>query len=149
MQAKQYLAKGKLFTSWGGLVGCMSGTRRHRPGSSSSDLLRRTTARSLMSPRSPSPAGFGILRGILPLFEKAPLINKILRPKPLGLAEHKPPWWKDAVVYQVFVPSFKDTNSDGYGDLRGVIEKLEYLVELGINIIWLSPIFDSPMYDMG
>lgn len=102
-----------------------------------------------MSLRLPSDAGARILRSILPLFQKAPLINKALRPKPIGLSEHKPPWWKDAVVYQIFVPSFKDTNGDGYGDLRGVIEKLEYLVALGINIIWLSPIFDSPMYDMG
>jgi glycosidase len=41
------------------------------------------------------------------------------------------------------------TNGDGYGDLRGILEKLEYMVDSGINIIWLSPIFNSPMYDMG
>ncbi|KAK4442113.1 alpha-amylase [Podospora aff. communis PSN243] len=58
-------------------------------------------------------------------------------------------WWQDAVVYQIFVASFKDTNGDGYGDLGGVIEKLDYLVDLGVNIIWLSPIFESPMYDLG
>ena len=58
-------------------------------------------------------------------------------------------WWKVAVIYQIFVASFKDTNNDGYGDLRGVIGKLEYLVALGVDVIWLSPIFESPMYDMG
>ncbi|KAK3939398.1 alpha-amylase [Diplogelasinospora grovesii] len=59
------------------------------------------------------------------------------------------PWWTDAVIYQIFVPSFKDTNADGYGDLNGITEKLNYLVQLGVDVIWLSPIFDSPMYDMG
>jgi 1,4-alpha-glucan branching enzyme len=102
-----------------------------------------------MSLRFPSDAGARIFRSILPLFQKAPLIKQTLRPKTIGLSEHKPHWWKNAVVYQIYVPSFKDTNGDGYGDLRGVTEKLEYLMELGINIIWLSPIFDSPMYDMG
>jgi oligo-1,6-glucosidase len=102
-----------------------------------------------MSLRLPNNAAARIMRSILPLFHKTRLTNETLRLKTIGLSEHKPSWWKDAVVYQIFVPSFKDTNSDGYGDLRGVIEKLEYLVDLGINIIWLSPIFDSPMYDMG
>lgn len=102
-----------------------------------------------MSLRLPSDAGVRILRSLPALFQKAPLLDKSLRPKPAGLAELRPLWWKDAVVYQTFVPSFYDTNGDGYGDLRGVIDKLEYLVDLGINIIWLSPIFDSPMYDMG
>lgn len=59
------------------------------------------------------------------------------------------PWWKEAVIYQIFVPSYKDTNGNGYGDLRGLVGKLDYLVDLGIDIVWLSPIFDSPMYDMG
>lgn len=59
------------------------------------------------------------------------------------------PWWKEAVLYQIFVPSYKDTNGNGYGDLRGLVGKLDYLVDLGIDIVWLSPIFDSPMYDMG
>jgi hypothetical protein len=104
---------------------------------------------SKMSLRFPSDAGARIFRSILPLFQKAPLIKQTLRSKTTGFSEHKPQWWKDAVVYQIYVPSFKDTNGDGYGDLRGVIEKLECLMELGINIIWLSPIFDSPMYDMG
>ena len=48
-------------------------------------------------------------------------------------------WWKNSVVYQIYPRSFKDSNGDGFGDLRGVIEKLDYLKELGIDVIWLSP----------
>lgn len=58
-------------------------------------------------------------------------------------------WWKEAVVYQIYPRSFKDSNGDGIGDLRGVIEKLDYLKELGINIIWLCPIYKSPNDDNG
>lgn len=58
-------------------------------------------------------------------------------------------WWQKAVVYQVLVPSFKDTNHDGHGDLLGIAENLDYIAELGANIVWLSPIFESPMTDMG
>ena len=58
-------------------------------------------------------------------------------------------WWKNAVVYQIYPRSFKDSNGDGFGDLPGVIEKLDYLKELGIDVIWLSPVFDSPQDDNG
>lgn len=58
-------------------------------------------------------------------------------------------WWKEAVFYQIYPRSFYDTNGDGIGDLRGIIEKLDYLQELGINALWLSPIYDSPMDDNG
>lgn len=61
----------------------------------------------------------------------------------------KTDWWKNAVVYQIYPRSFKDSNGDGFGDLRGVIEKLDYLRELGIDVIWLSPVFDSPQDDNG
>ena len=50
-------------------------------------------------------------------------------------------WYKDRVVYQVYPKSFKDTDGDGIGDLRGVIEKIDYIKELGVNTIWLNPIF--------
>ena len=59
------------------------------------------------------------------------------------------PWWKSAVVYQVYPRSFKDGNGDGVGDLRGIIEKLDYIQSLGVTAIWLSPIFDSPNDDNG
>ena len=58
-------------------------------------------------------------------------------------------WWKEAVAYQVYVRSFKDSNGDGIGDLQGLIEKLDYLKELGIDIIYLNPINKSPNYDNG
>ncbi|KAH7024885.1 alpha-amylase [Microdochium trichocladiopsis] len=58
-------------------------------------------------------------------------------------------WWKDGVIYQVYIPSFKDSNGDGYGDLKGLEEKLDYLAGLGVSILWLSPVFESPMHDMG
>ena len=58
-------------------------------------------------------------------------------------------WWKEAVVYQVYWRSFYDTNGDGYGDLQGVIEKLDYIKELGIDVIWLNPFYESPDADNG
>ena len=54
-------------------------------------------------------------------------------------------WWHDKVAYQIYPKSFLDTNGDGIGDLRGIISKLDYLKELGIDIIWLSPIYKSPL----
>lgn len=62
---------------------------------------------------------------------------------------NKKDWWKNSVVYQIYPRSFKDSNGDGFGDLQGVIEKLDYLKELGIDVIWLSPVFDSPQDDNG
>lgn len=58
-------------------------------------------------------------------------------------------WWKEAVVYQIYPRSFKDSNGDGIGDLRGIIEKLDYLKELGIDVIWLNPCYASPNDDNG
>lgn len=58
-------------------------------------------------------------------------------------------WWETAVFYQIYPRSFKDSNGDGIGDLNGIIEKLPYLKEIGVNATWLSPIFKSPMYDFG
>ena len=58
-------------------------------------------------------------------------------------------WWHDKVAYQIYPKSFYDTNGDGIGDLKGIINKLDYLKELGIDIIWLSPIYCSPMVDQG
>lgn len=58
-------------------------------------------------------------------------------------------WWKEAVVYQVYWRSFYDTNGDGYGDLQGVIEKLDYIADLGVDVIWLNPCYESPDIDNG
>lgn len=59
------------------------------------------------------------------------------------------PYWKDATFYQVYPASFKDSNGDGWGDLPGLISEIDYLHELGVDVIWVSPIFESPQKDMG
>jgi glycosidase len=61
----------------------------------------------------------------------------------------RPPWWQTATIYQVYPRSFQDSDGDGVGDLRGLASRLSYLAELGIDAIWLSPIFRSPMKDFG
>ncbi|KAK3494334.1 alpha-glucosidase [Neurospora hispaniola] len=58
-------------------------------------------------------------------------------------------WWKDGVVYQIYPASFKDSNGDGLGDIPGIISKLDYIQNLGVDIIWVSPMFESPQIDMG
>ena len=58
-------------------------------------------------------------------------------------------WWKKSVVYQIYPRSFMDSNGDGFGDLQGIIRKLDYLENLGIDVIWLSPVYDSPQQDNG
>ena len=59
------------------------------------------------------------------------------------------PWWQTAVLYQIYPRSFQDSNADGVGDLPGIISRMPYLVELGVDALWLSPIFPSPMADFG
>ena len=63
--------------------------------------------------------------------------------------KHEKDWYKDLVIYQIYPRSFKDGNHDGIGDLKGMIEKLDYLQELGINAVWMSPVFASPNVDNG
>ena len=58
-------------------------------------------------------------------------------------------WWKEKVVYQLYPRSFKDKNGDGIGDIKGIIEKLDYIKSLGVDVVWLNPIFESPNEDMG
>ena len=58
-------------------------------------------------------------------------------------------WWKEKVVYQLYPRSFKDANGDGIGDLKGIIEKLDYIQNLGIDVVWLNPVYESPNDDMG
>lgn len=59
------------------------------------------------------------------------------------------PWWKSAVIYQIYPISFFDSNGDGIGDLQGIRSKLDYLKDLGVDVIWLCPIYKSPLADMG
>lgn len=58
-------------------------------------------------------------------------------------------WYKEGVVYQIYPRSFYDSNHDGIGDILGIIEKIPYLKELGVNIVWISPVYQSPMEDNG
>ena len=58
-------------------------------------------------------------------------------------------WWHDKVAYQIYPKSFYDSNGDGIGDLPGIISKLDYLQDLGVDIIWLSPCYSSPLADQG
>lgn len=58
-------------------------------------------------------------------------------------------WWRGSVTYQIYPRSFQDSDGDGVGDLRGIIERLDHVAWLGADAIWLSPIFPSPMEDMG
>ena len=58
-------------------------------------------------------------------------------------------WWRKATVYQIYPKSFNDTTGNGIGDIKGIIEKLAYLNELGVDVIWLTPIYKSPQKDNG
>ena len=58
-------------------------------------------------------------------------------------------WWQSSVVYQIYPRSFYDSNNDGIGDIQGIISKLDYLSYLGIDVIWLSPVYSSPNADNG
>lgn len=76
--------------------------------------------------------------------------NKIrLMPFQTMIIKLKKPWWKDSVVYQIYPRSFQDSNGDGIGDLQGIISRLDYLSNLGIDAVWLSPICQSPQDDNG
>lgn len=66
---------------------------------------------------------------------------------PIDMAEKE--WWKKSIVYQIYPRSFMDKNGDGIGDIQGIISKLDYFKELGVNVIWLSPVYKSPMDDGG
>lgn len=63
--------------------------------------------------------------------------------------EPQPAWWQSGIVYQIYPRSFQDTNGDGIGDLAGIVERLDYLVWLGVDAVWLSPVYPSPMADFG
>ena len=65
------------------------------------------------------------------------------------MAEEKKAWWKEAVIYQIYPRSFADSNGDGIGDLNGITAHLDYLETLGIDVIWLSPVYKSPNDDNG
>ena len=57
-------------------------------------------------------------------------------------------WWKEAIVYQIYPRSFKDTNGDGIGDLQGIVKSLDYVKSLGVTAVWLNPIYSSPIDEL-
>src|SRR5260370_14769547 len=59
------------------------------------------------------------------------------------------PWWKHAVIYEIYPRSFQDSNGDGVGDINGITSRLDYLRDLGIDAIWISPMYPSPLVDFG
>lgn len=67
----------------------------------------------------------------------------------MSIGQHLKKWWKSSVVYQIYPASFKDSNGDGVGDIQGIISKLDYIANLGVNVVWVCPHYDSPQVDMG
>ncbi len=101
--------------------------------------IKLTTIEKLAG-KNLDPGFFGALIDLVNLENEIPYVSK----EPVTEA-----WWKEAVIYQIYPRSFYDTNGDGIGDLRGIIEKLDYLQKLGVTAIWMSPIYDSPNDDNG
>lgn len=75
--------------------------------------------------------------------------KNIIKPEAKKEVSSNPNWWKEGVLYQLYPQSFKDTDGDGFGDFKGVIEKLDYLESLGITMVWMNPFFESPLVDNG
>lgn len=91
---------------------------------------------------------FRIAHGIYFLFRELPFsVHEFFYSRPFKYKT--PAWLSNAVFYQIYPQSFKDSNGDGIGDIQGIIEKLDYLADLGIDCIWLNPVFDSPFMDAG
>ena len=76
-------------------------------------------------------------------------MQELNRLSPLENAQTRHPWWRGATVYQIYPRSFADSNGDGIGDLNGITSKLEYVASLGVDAVWISPFFKSPMKDFG
>src|SRR5437868_4251432 len=79
------------------------------------------------------------------------VLGSILYPQSLAQAsqENVDPWWKHAVIYEIYPRSFQDSNGDGLGDLNGITQRLDYLKDLGVDAIWIAPIYPSPQVDFG
>ena len=75
--------------------------------------------------------------------------NGMVGSAPVNGSPNGPLWWKEGVIYQVYPASFKDSNGDGMGDIPGIISKLDHLKSLGVDIVWVSPMYESPQVDMG
>lgn len=89
-------------------------------------------------------AAIALMAGATPAQMAAPTM-----PKPVTTAAIAEPWWKHAVIYEIYPRSFQDSNGDGVGDLRGITSRLDYLQSLGLDAIWITPFFPSPNADFG
>src|SRR5436305_12837827 len=78
-----------------------------------------------------------------------PALDADPAPESDAAREFRSPWWRDGVVYQIYVRSFADASGDGVGDLEGVRQHLPYLASLGVDALWLTPFYVSPMADHG
>src|SRR5271169_4066359 len=72
-----------------------------------------------------------------------------MKTAPHATNEPPSPWWRSGAIYQIYPRSFQDSDGDGIGDLEGIIGRLGYLADLGVDAVWISPIFPSPMADFG
>ena len=77
------------------------------------------------------------------------LWGRIVHPKTIAMTTNQLPWWQTGIIYQIYPRSYQDSNGDGIGDLKGILHRLDHLQWLGIDAIWLSPVFPSPMADFG
>ena len=72
-----------------------------------------------------------------------------IQPTASSVAATNDPWWEHAVIYEIYPRSFQDSNGDGIGDINGITERLDYLQQLGIDAIWITPMYPSPQVDFG
>jgi alpha-glucosidase len=83
------------------------------------------------------------------VYKSTTFTGRTMTASPSQLTDQTQPWWREAIIYQVYPRSFMDTNGDGVGDLPGITDKLDYIASLGVDIVWISPFFTSPMKDFG
>ncbi len=130
---------------------------RHPIGRDIIDMLLRSTGTPAAVVKNPLSAALRLSALDKLVGQKLPgvaaAIVKLLNDHDEAMPESPPSisrkWWKEAVVYQIYPRSFQDSNGDGIGDLAGIRQRIPYLKELGVDIVWLSPIYDSPNDDMG
>src|SRR5437899_1653310 len=86
------------------------------------------------------------------LYQRSLIMQLVLSPRNLSGAiveMQELTWWQKGIIYEIYPRSFQDSNGDGVGDLNGIMRRLDYLANLGVNAIWISPIYPSPMADFG